>query len=120
VGFQSHKFLAFVVGIQTPKSHRFVSRCSCNVGSVDCYLFSPGVKPDVDYSISVAFEISAQLAIRDTPNPAISTPATCCEELLRGRQASSRHTPIICVLCLLHSERSDLVYISLQMLFIRQ
>ena len=102
VGLQNDRLLELVLWIQTPQIYCAVSRCSGYVGSVLVNLPCHRMESNIYYSVCVPFELCAQFAVGDTPNFAVTAPATCRKKLLVRGEAAATDTTVISVLAFSH------------------
>lgn len=107
VGLQCDRLLEFELRIQTPQIHCAVSRGSSYVRTVCVDFPRHWVKSDVDNSVCMPFELCAQFAVGDTPNFAVTAPATCRKKLLVRGEAAATDTTVISVLAFSHGIMPD-------------
>ena len=110
VSLQVYTFLEFVFRIQTPQLDWFVGRGSRDIWSVRANLSTHGMKPNVNYSVSVSLQLSSKLTVRNTPNFACSTPTRCCKKFFVRWNTPTTYTPIISILRLNDLKGSNTVH----------
>lgn len=122
MAYQVKRFLELVLRVQRPQLDGFVGGTCGHIRAIFGDLTRHWMKTDVDYTISVSFQLSTQLAIWHAPNPAHTTPSTRREQFFIRRQATSGNTSIVSILRLLHSVWANSVdsLLQLSLLFVNR